>query len=102
MSDKITISYNNGASTIFEALGIPAERFEDLSYRLECIIHDVFRPVKGDREISSDEILKRALSYCETQEEAILMAFLAGIESEKYLYSNTDLERVEEDDEDAE
>lgn len=88
--NKYIIQYKQGCDTITEALGISQERTDELQYRIDLIIHELFRPTKsGLIKVDSDTIMKQFLCLAENHAEALWLAFAAGMHVEGLL-SNDD------------
>lgn len=94
---KYIIQYKQGCDTITEGLGISQERTDELTYRIELIIHELFRPTKtGVIEVNSETIFKQFLSLAENHAEAIWLAFAAGMHTEGLIPGDEDFEEDEE------
>lgn len=90
---KYIIQYKNGCDTITEALGVSNERTSELMYRMELIIHELFRPTKtGVVEIDSQVIFKQFLGLAENHAEALWLSFTAGMHVEALLPDEEDEE----------
>lgn len=73
------ILFKNNSETVFGAIGITEERSNYLYYRMECIIHDMFRPTPtGHIEWKDTDIIKLFIALAETDEERILLSYYAG------------------------
>lgn len=94
---KFLIPYKGDAKTVPEALGVSEERSEELIFRMDLIIHEIFRPTKDQTiTIESGKIFIQFLSLAENQAEAIWLAYVAGMKIEE-LIPTEDFDR--EDDE---
>ena len=86
MTNKYVIPYKQGCDTVTEALGISNKRTDELMYRVELIIHELFRPQKsGVVELDSQVIFKQFLSLAENHAEAMWLAFAAGMHVESLM-----------------
>lgn len=97
---KPKISYNDAATEIHNALGIPKKRFEELEYRMSIIIHEFFRPTKDHFLPKSDTILKQFISLAENHQELVFVSFVAGVKTEEMIFNNDEIEVGDDDLED--
>lgn len=64
---------------IASRFGISKERRAEMEYQTQLIIHEIFKPIKGDEPSASNiQILKAFLSIGETPAEQCFQAYQAG------------------------
>lgn len=86
---KYVIQYKQGCDTITEALGISQGRADELQFRTDLIVHELFRPTKsGLIKVDSDTIIKQFLSLAENHAESLWLAFCAGMCVESLLLND--------------
>ena len=80
--NKLQVQFKTGCDDLYQALGIPEDRAEELTYRMKCIIHEVTRPTKGNEEgPTSDVMLKMFIALAENQQELIMCSYMAGFKT---------------------
>lgn len=75
----IKVSYNDKKMAPHESLGISEERMEELSYRMDLIVHEFNKPLrKGEKGPHTGVIHKLFLALAEDVQEVALVSFFAG------------------------
>jgi len=93
MAKKLSITFKDGCENLWESLGIPEERANDLDFRLRLIIHEVTKPVrhdKGEQHPESDEFIKLCIALAENEQELIFCSYIAGLKVPEIYHTEED------------
>ena len=68
-----------------EGLSLSDERFKELDYQLQLILHDLRRPLKdGEKPKTGMEVINEIFKLAKTERELAFVAFVGGRALERF------------------